>query len=544
TNAASRKTAPKFLDDIARRYALDGDERARIERDGFTVLAKVDYDSYGDAFHDVYRSELPLYIGVDPLLAALFLENDRALGDIERARLAPLYASTLSAMHAALPALAHELPADVAHDVDLWLAVARSLTADRLVPAVAGADNAAIAALVDRAKRADELATLDVFGRRRTIDFTQMAPRGRYTDPSLAPYFRGAMWGARVEWNLVSRASRSSAPGDHADPRETPREALDAFALAELMERAHVRDNVDLLDAAWSAMAGKREDISLPELCALRERAGIRALTDANAFTALKAAIGEGYQRTTRVHPMPEGSTPLPAIATMLGPRITPDAAAVMQLVHPLVTDRHDVNGADYAYALGLDRAQVFTDVARFPSLGNGLHQARAIMAVASAHDDVDASASADLYGPWLSMLRALASEPGAIHPRFMDTLAFQDLRVSSAVVGYAELRHDNVLVAGQPYDEGGCAIPDAFVEPAPALWSALVADEEHALAIFARLDREDASGASAVLARQLDVARVLRSIAVHESDGRALSDDERAFLAMVAEMTPGGTGG
>ena len=36
-------------------------------------------------------------------------------------------------------------------------------------------------------------------------------------------------------------------------------------------------------------------------------------------------AIGPGFARTTRVHYMPQGSTPLPAIATMLGPRIVPE---------------------------------------------------------------------------------------------------------------------------------------------------------------------------------------------------------------------------
>src|SRR5262249_38850735 len=150
----------------------------------------------------------------------------------------------------------------------------------------------------------------------------------------LAPYFRAAMWLSRLEMNLASRSSRSSAPGFTPDPRETPREATVALALADLAQRANVLGAIATLDRAWGLLAGKREDVSIADLVTLRQRAGIARLTDSSAPDALRAAIGDDFRRTARFHYMPQGSTELPAIATLLGPRVTPDSAATRPLVH------------------------------------------------------------------------------------------------------------------------------------------------------------------------------------------------------------------
>src|SRR4029079_16462666 len=101
---------------------------------------------------------------------------------------------------------------------------------------------------------------------------------------------------------------------------------------------------IDLVDRAWSLLAGRREDVTLAQLAQLRQTAGIASLRAADAFGKLKAAIGDGFQRTTRLHPMPEGSRVLPAIATLIGPRVVPDAQALMPLVHSAVPGRNTVH--------------------------------------------------------------------------------------------------------------------------------------------------------------------------------------------------------
>src|SRR5262249_4487635 len=156
-------------------------------------------------------------------------------------------------------------------DLDLYLTVARSLLADQPMPSALGdaAVDREAAALVAQAKAASEMTAVTMFGRGRMIDFTQFTPRGHYADAEMQPYFRAAMWLSRLEFNLVSRSSRSSAPGDSPDPRETPREDIDALALADLVIAANQGDALAHFEQVFGWLAGRREDIALPMLAKL-----------------------------------------------------------------------------------------------------------------------------------------------------------------------------------------------------------------------------------------------------------------------------------
>src|SRR4029077_20876676 len=114
-------------------------------------------------------------------------------------------------------------------------------------------------ALVAHAVAADEMQTVNLFGRARMIDFTAYTPVSHYAATDARKrYYRAAMWLSRLELNLVSRSSRSSQPGDTPHRRETPREEEDALALADLVERAGQSPALAKLDAAWALLAGRR----------------------------------------------------------------------------------------------------------------------------------------------------------------------------------------------------------------------------------------------------------------------------------------------
>jgi hypothetical protein len=533
------RAAPARLDQIARRFALTRAERASLEKNGFVVPARLAFPTYAGALHEIYQSELPLYVSADAVLHAVFRGNDAIIARVERRRLAPLLGRTLSALHCALPAAAASYPPETARDLDVYLTVARSLLADKAQPAALPGDDAPAAALVEQAKAAGAMADVELFGRARKIDFTAFAPRGHYaTEEGLSPYFRAAMWLSRLEFNLVSRSSRSSAASEAADPRETPREAIDALALADLVVRAGVSEAVDTMDRAWAVFGGKREDVSLAQLTALRAGAGIPSLGDPAAFERLKAAVGDGFQRTTRLHYMPQGTGVLPAIATFLGPRVVADSAATGPLVEPSVGGRHVIGAADMAYVLGHDRARAYLkkELDTYPALSTRLDEARAV-----AHKPTGGE---DLYGLWYRAVLGLADRPAGALPSFMGTEAFADLRMDSAIAAFGQLRHNAVLFAGQGYDQGGCEIPDGFVEPAPAVYDALAAYADRGAAAIGAVDPGDESRARGYFAGLGRVLRVLSAIAGDELAGRALSDDERRFLSMVIEMTPGSSAG
>lgn len=312
------------------------------------------------------------------------------------------------------------------------------------------------------------------------------------------------------------------------DPSETPREATDALALADLASRAGMLNDIAKLDRTWTLLAGKREDVALGNLAALKI-----AVDDPHAFEKLKTAIGNGYPRTARFHPMPEGATDLPVIATFLGPRITPEAAPLRMLTNSEVPDRHMLVAADVAYVLGVDRAKQYTDTAKFPTLGAQLDRAREAL-----NHQAD---SGDLYGAWLHALGA--KQPDGVLPTFMRSDAYQDLRVDSAVAGYGQIRHNYVALAAQGYDEGGCDIPDGYVEPRVGTYEAIADYARRGAAMMAEVDPSDKTMTKSYFSNLETIAKVLATISRHELEGRDLTGDEQNFLGMVVEMVPGSTG-
>ncbi|HMZ38542.1 MAG TPA: DUF3160 domain-containing protein, partial [Leptospiraceae bacterium] len=345
-------------------------------------------------------------------------------------------------------------------------------------------------------------------------------------------FFRGVMWLSRLEFNLVSRSSRSSQPGETPDPSETPREAMDALALVDLIGRSGEMQGVIQLDHSWAVLAGKREDVSPENLSTLMRVKSI-AVGRAESFQKLKDAIGAGYVRTIRMHYMPQGSDHLPVIFTLLGPRAVADAQSLMPIVHPSVNSRTMISSVDAAYILGNDRAATYLtqDLLRFSTLRAKLDEARRNL-------NLD---GLDLYSLWMSAIRSLsATSPSS--PSYMKSEAFADMRLNSTVAAFAQIKHNYVLLASQGYDEGGCTIPYGFVEPAVETYAAL---ERYAIrGRLAMVELKAGPEAVSYFQRTEKILSALARISRWEREGRSLPPEALRFLSMITEMSPGGTGG
>jgi hypothetical protein len=316
-----------------------------------------------------------------------------------------------------------------------------------------------------------------------------------------------------------------------ATQAETPREAMVALALADLARRAHALEAIAQLDDAWTVLAGRREDVSVADLLRLHPGA-----VTADAPAQLRAAIGTGFARTARLHPLPQGCEgELAAISTLLGPRVVPDARAARALVNPEVPERYLLGAGDVAYLLGHERGKplLAADLKQFPRLATQLDVGRNAMT----------GDAGDLYSAWLAAVRAVSVKPAGAQPSFAATDAFADLRVNTALAAYGQLKHNSVLVAGQSYDEGGCEIPDGYVEPVPAVYEALLQYAQRGGQLATRLDPGDTTSARAYFSRLAQVLTVLNTIAKDELAGLPLSVDERRFLAMPVELVSSQTG-
>ena len=254
--AASKRTAaaawdgvtkPKYLDRIDAHFHLTETENTRLQANGFVVLDRLAYSDYASAFHDIFQEQLPIYVGIDPVFHAVFRGTELVLERIEEKTLKPALFSLLRKLRSGLRAARTNLTADTAADLDLYLGVALGLAEPELSEkpglSLFGRD-AEIRRILDVVEMTDPEAGVELFERFRVIDFSQLTPRGHYVrspfsvGEGLENYFESMMWLSRLEFNLVSRSCRSSQPGAAPNPAETPREATDAIALAEIAEHS------------------------------------------------------------------------------------------------------------------------------------------------------------------------------------------------------------------------------------------------------------------------------------------------------------------
>jgi len=306
--AWNHKTPPERLDLIQRRFELARPELDFLNKTGVVVPARLELPSYAYGYHEIFQSQLPVYTTADSLFHAIFASHDAAVAQLERSSIAPALASALDRMHCALPAASVDYPAETAHDLDLYLTVARSLAGTDAVRSIRG--DASIdreaADLVAKVHAAAGAETIMMFGRPRLVDFTQYTPRGHYTSSEeLTRYFLTAMWASRIEFNLVSRSSRSSAPGPEPDPSETPREAIDALALADLAAASGAAAGIDTVDRAWTLLAGRREDVSIGQLAALRAQGTSQS-------SRMRRRSRRSSARSATASSAPRGCTPCP----------------------------------------------------------------------------------------------------------------------------------------------------------------------------------------------------------------------------------------
>lgn len=525
------KKKPKYFERIDNHLHLDDAEEKLLQQNGFVVLDRLAYANYANAFHDVFQEELPLYVSSDAIMHAIFIATDVALGVAERKRLVPALDKMIDKLQKQLAKSKNIYDEVTLKDLDLYLGMAakfgRQWTAEEKPFTVFGQD-AAVNALHQSLTANSELVPIEVFGRTRMIDMSQYTPRGHYANSdyriNLEIYFQALTWLSRFEWNLVSRDSRSSHPEATPDKRETPREARDALALADLYQKSGALTELAAFEDVYSAFGGKREDVGIPALLELMDRQHIKP-TDADAPEKLKLAIGKDFKRSARTHFMPQGVHELPVISTVVGSRISADISPLTRLVHDVTPGRYDIGAADVGYLLGHNRAEKYLekDIKQFPDLKKALETSRVELAT-------HAKNGSDIQSSFLHAIVSLSQNPQGSLPSFMSREAYTDMRLSTALVGYGQLRHTFVLLSGQGYDAYGCAIPESYVEPLAPFYAALT---EHVKRL-----RKAAGGGFDGLLRVLGT---LSNITKTELARGIPTQDQSKWLGMVAEYIPQG---
>jgi len=146
-----------------------------------------------------------------------------------------------------------------------------------------------------------------------------------------------------------------------------------------------------------------------------------------------------------------------------------------------------------------------------------------------------------NLYWSWLYMLPPLLQPPVAGLPTFMQTPAWQDRELQSALASWTELRHDTILYAKQVMVPGGMGGPPpppplkGYVEPVPDLYARMLANIRMIEDGLKALDAMPQGSTTFQLSELENMLTVLGQISQKELAGEELEEWEYGFITDFA---------
>jgi hypothetical protein len=142
-----------------------------------------------------------------------------------------------------------------------------------------------------------------------------------------------------------------------------------------------------------------------------------------------------------------------------------------------------------------------------------------------------------NLYWGWLYALKTLLAPAGAGYPSFMQTAAWTDKNLNTALASWTELRHDTILYAKQSTTPIATGIPAqpgfGYVEPAPEFYGRLLALTQMTTSGLDGLGvlNDQARGRLQALAQAL---QQVQSISQKELRNQALTADEYTYIQNI----------
>lgn len=504
--------------------------RARLSQTGFAVQSESSIPSFASGYATIYAADLPVFVSSDMVLEALYRSHDKILQSLESQALRPRLQKLLSSVRGALQSQASSLEPEVASDLNFYLGVALSLLDEGRVDA---REPAGVGSFVEAAMKAAGEQQRVLFGVERRIDFSQFAPRGHYAgDKALEGYFRAMIWLGRIDFRLLE----TEADGSQVLRR---RQVESVIALRHLLDEAAFAE-YSSIDATIGAFVGEHDYMTLQDvdglLTALDAPEGIASVDD----QALSEAIVAGQFGAQRIASQVMrrqgvgGTFPLSLSFALFGQRYTVDSHVFSNVVFDRVPTRVLPSSLDVAFAaLGNDQALGLLG----DELDREAEYAGALSGVRSLVDEHSPTYwQSSFYTSWLSALRALS--PAATPPEGLPAVARSEAwgrrLLNTQLSSWAQLRHNNVLYVKQSYTSGAaCEYPDAYVDPYPEFFQAVVALAERGQQLASMLAVEGDLGqrVSDYFSRVASINQTLADMALEQQSGLPHSAEHMAFI-------------
>ncbi|MCE5251089.1 DUF3160 domain-containing protein [bacterium] len=308
-------------------------------------------------------------------------------------------------------------------------------------------------------------------------DYSQYKPRGHYTRTTeFEEYFRAMMWYGRMTFSLNLPYAKQEGL------RHAARQAL---LISRMLETVTV-DN-EAASAVWERIyeptvffVGKTDDITFRSYIEIaREVFGEDFLDQSPDVLADNDKIDMFIAKALTL-PDPKITVKAGKGLRFMGQRFIPDSYILDHLVEEFVRNRFMPRGLDVMAVLGSERAyDILRTVYKDTEYPKYIDQMEALRK--EFHGCPPETWAQNLYYNWLYTLLPLLDIKGEGYPPFMQTPAWVDKDLNTALGSWAELRHDTILYAKQSETLEVSAEPPVppfargYVEPNPEVYARLV---------------------------------------------------------------------
>ncbi len=543
-----------FHDSIEIKYQLTEYEKQLINKNGFVVTERLQAESFGKQFEDIYHKDLPVFISSDAILHAFHASYDKILKNLELDILIEDVKNLLEAMHNKMPELAAKYSSDTTmikmlKDVDVYLTVPLKLIGSTTEPFYSE-NISTVNTLLEKISLFN-FVEMPLFSEQsRKIDFSQFKPRGHYDDqnyPQLAQYFKTMIWLGRTEIYLI--APHNVIP--KVPFGDVQRQIIDATLISELMKIANAKNLYNEIEEIIETFVGEQDNVTLNDFNTVLTNVNI---TNPSQFLdSLKVAEFQDTLKTKSFveqkilsqilisNPMVPDSI-IPASAFMLfGQRFVIDSYITGSVVFDRIKAKRMLPSTlDILFALGNDAsAQLLQAELDKYKYSKNLAALRYLI------DSYDFDFwNNSIYNLWLNSIRTLNPPKDRNNlPAFMQTAAWWQQKINSQLASWTELRHDNLLYAKQSYTGGTtCSYPCSYVEPIPEFFnsiSLLARNTMQKLNDISSLKNYVKHGCNIYFSRFSNVADTLSIIAQKELEKTSLNENEMGFLKRLLYNNP-----
>jgi hypothetical protein len=538
------KPGTVITNDPVKSYGLTQAEVEMIRDEGLLITEKVSYSSFGSAYYDIYRRDLPVYLTADSILHAVHRSFDSMVMEIETEQLLPRLIIVLDTV---IKNISGKVSLS-GHEQELWIRtlVARSLLGDRSggfrasMPWLKSVSSS-IAEEVDR--RLALLLKYRLDGQRNR-DYSQCRPRGHYTrTKALSGYFSAIVY-LGIDPLVVWVDKRDELNRD-TDIKEELRAAV---ALAHI-----IRDDDDTMQAytamehITSAIFGKPNGITVHELLLLeKELITAGKADDMNELQMKIAALVTSARNISirfRVSPIPTAGQPagppvLPPAAFSFCPRRQSfDAFILQSVVNENVRKRWMASHLDVAMVMGSTKARDL--LKKEMSMHPGLAEAyKDLGALYDKKANRISDQSSGIAQEWYMAMGELFRERRlgeSDHLKALISPAFDTRRLHSFVGGYTEYKHDMVAYSVQA-NLGGtlCEFPCVYIDPYPRLYKRLAC---FSLAMAGIFEGEYLDAKRDFYLDSASTFTQLSRIAEKEISGELFTQEEEVFLKNLIDI-------